>query len=222
MATVTATFLFADIAGFTALTEAHGDEQAAALVADFCRAVRSELPAVGGTQVKTIGDALMLNVPEPAAAVVLGMKITHELMLGHGAPAVRVGMHHGTAVEQDGDFFGAAVNLAARVSAEAGGGEVLLTGETAALASQLEGVLYEPRGRRELRNVREPVELFAAVRTGDADGGPLPCDPVCRMAVDPDRAAGRLVYEDSTYFFCTLACAGEFARNPERFAREHP
>ena len=217
---VSATFLFADIAGFTALTEAHGDEEAAALVGEFCRAVRAELPDYGGTQVKTIGDALMLSIAEPANAVLLGLRITHELMLGHGAPAVRVGMHHGSAIEQDGDYLGAAVNLAARVSAEAGGGEVLLTAETAALAPQLEGVRYEARGRRELRNVREPVELFAAVREGAARAGALPCDPVCRMAVEPERAAGRLVYEDTTYFFCTLACAGEFARHPERFARK--
>ena len=214
-----ATFLFADIAGFTALTEAHGDEQAAELVAEFCRAVRAELPAVGGHQVKTIGDALMLVIPEPADAVLLGLRITHELMLRHGAPAVRVGLNHGSAVERDGDYFGAAVNLAARVSAEASGGEVLLTGPTAALAPDLDGVVYESRGRRELRNVREPVELLAAVRVGASRDAALPCDPVCRMAVDPERAAGRLVHEDTAYFFCSLACAGEFARQPERFVR---
>jgi adenylate cyclase len=218
MSTATATFVFADIAGFTALTEAHGDEEAATLVAEFCRAVGGALPP-GGTQVKTIGDALMLSIPEPSDAVLLALRITNELMLGHGAPAVRVGLHHGSAVERDGDYFGAAVNLAARVSAEASGGEVLLTGETAALAPDLDGVLYEPRGRRELRNVREPVDLFAAVRTTATGAALLPCDPVCRMAVDPDRAAGRLVYEDTAYFFCTLACAGEFARHPERYAR---
>jgi len=216
--TVSATFVFAAIAGFTALTEAHGDEEAAALVAEFCAAVSAELPASGGTQVKTIGDALMLTIPEPGAAVLLGLRIVNELMLGHGAPAVRVGLHHGPAVERDGDYFGAAVNLAARVSAEANGGEVLLTGQTAALAPQLEGVVYEPRGRRTLRNVREPVELFAAVRAGDARDGPLPHDPVCRMAVDPDHAAGRLMYEGAAYFFCSLTCAGQFARHPERFA----
>ena len=48
------------------------------------------------------------------------------------------------------------------------------------------------------------------------DGG-LAMDPVCRMPVDPNRAAGRLVYENTTYFFCTLTCAGAFARGPERF-----
>jgi class 3 adenylate cyclase len=99
------TFVFADIAGFTALTEAHGDEEAAQLVADFSRAVGAELPAIGGRQVKTIGDALMLSIPDPADAVLLALRITHELMLGHGAPALRVGLHHGTAVERVGDYF---------------------------------------------------------------------------------------------------------------------
>jgi adenylate cyclase len=216
--TVEATFVFADIAGFTALTEAHGDEDAAALVADFSRSVRAELPSSGGSEVKTIGDAVMLAIPEPAGAILLGLRITHELMRGHGAPAVRVGLHHGPAIERDGDYFGAAVNLAARVSGEASGGEVLLTAHTAALAPEVDGVLYVPRGRRTLRNVREPVELFAAVRTGETTESDLPRDPVCRMAVDPERSAGRLTYEDTAYFFCSLACAAEFARHPERFA----
>jgi class 3 adenylate cyclase/YHS domain-containing protein len=221
--TTSATFLFADIAGFTALTEAHGDEQAATLVGDFCDAVRAELPMFGGTQVKTIGDALMLRIEDPGQAVLLGLRIAHDVLTGHGAPTVRVGMHHGPAIERDGDYIGAAVNLAARVSAAAIGGEVLLTAHTAALAPEIDGVLYESRGRQTLRNVRDPVELVAAVRQGrHTSGQGLAIDPVCRMAVDPDHAAGRLNYEDATYFFCTLACAGEFARHPERFAQRSP
>jgi adenylate cyclase len=211
-----ATFVFADIAGFTALTEAHGDELAAMLVADFGEAVRGVLPA-GAAHVKTIGDALMLRVPDPGAAILLALTLTHGLMHGHGAPAVRVGLNHGPAVERDGDYFGAAVNLAARVSGLASGGEVLVTGHTAALVPDLEGVFYEPRGRQALRGVREPVEIFAAVRQSESAQGGLPVDPVCRMAVDPDRAAGRLLYDGNAYFFCTLTCAGEFAREPERF-----
>jgi adenylate cyclase len=217
MGSTEATFLFADIAGFTALTEAHGDEEAATLVADFCDAVNGELPP-GAAHVKTIGDAIMLRIPDPGQAILLGLKITRELMPGHGAPAVRVGLHHGSAIERDGDYFGAAVNLAARVSGVATGGEVLLTGQTAALVPELEGVFYEPRGREALRNVREPVELFAAVRAGEVSAGGFPVDPVCRMAVDPDRAAGRLVHEGTAYFFCTLTCAGAFASHPERYA----
>jgi adenylate cyclase len=212
-----ATFLFADIAGFTALTEAHGDEQAATLVADFCDAVRAELPLFGGRQIKTIGDALMLRIDDPRQAVLLGLRIANDLLTGHGSPTVRVGMHHGPAIERAGDYIGASVNLAARVSAAATGGEVLLTAQTAALASEIDGVLYESRGRQTLRNVRDPVELIAAVRQGHTSDRGLAIDPVCRMAVDPDHAAGRLNYADATYFFCTLTCAGEFARHPERF-----
>jgi adenylate cyclase len=212
-----ATFLFADIAGFTALTEVHGDEQAARVVADFCGAVMRELPAFGATHVKTIGDALMLRVADPAQAVLLGLRIALDLLRGHRAPAVRVGLHHGPAIERDGDYFGAAVNLAARVSAAATGGEVLLTGQTAALARNIEGVRYEFRGCSALRNIRDPVELVAAVREGQTRELRFAIDPVCRMAVDPEYAAGRLVIDDAVYFFCSLACAGEFARQPERF-----
>jgi adenylate cyclase len=211
-----ATFVFADIAGFTALTEAHGDEEALELVEELSRAVETELPAVRGEKVKTIGDALMLRIPAPADAILLGLRIANDLT-EHGAPAVRVGLHHGPAVEREGDYFGASVNLAARVSGLASGGEVLLTGETAALAPDLEGVLYESRGRQILRNVAEPLEIFAALRLEEAAEGRLPVDPVCRMVVDPERAAGRLVYEGSAYFFCSLSCVGEFAQRPERF-----
>lgn len=91
-----------------------------------------------------------------------------------------------------------------------------MTGQTAALVPMLEGVYFESRGRHELRNVREPVEVFAAVPIG-AQTGNLAVDPVCNMVVDPDRAVGRLVHEGSAYFFCTLTCAGEFARQPERY-----
>jgi adenylate cyclase len=212
-----ATFVFADIAGFTALTEAHGDEEAVKLVEELSEGVEAELPAIQGEYVKTIGDALMLRIPAPGDAVLLALRIANDLLSAHAAPTVRVGLHHGPAVERKGDYFGASVNLAARVSALASGGEVLLTGQTAALAPDLEGVLYESRGRQTLRNVAEPLEIFAALRVGEAAEGRLPVDPVCRMVVDPDRAAGRLSHDGSTYFFCSLSCAGEFARQPERF-----
>jgi adenylate cyclase len=123
-------------------------------------------------------------------------------------------------VERDGDFFGAAVNLAARVSAQAVAGEVLMTAGTASLAADLGEIIYESRGRQQLRNVRDPVELVAAVRVGETARRGLPVDPVCQMAVDPEHAAGRLTYEDEAYFFCSLECAAAFAARPETYARD--
>lgn len=218
MADTAATFVFADIAGFTALTEAHGDEQAVAVVDALCAAVDVDLPA-GGTRVKSIGDAVMLRVPDPGDAILLGLRMTRYVLGESGMFGVRVGLHHGTAVEREGDYFGATVNLAARVSSLAAGGEVLMTGQTAVLVPDLDGVVFESRGKRDLHNVAEPVEIFAALRTSDVGVDKLPIDPVCRMAVDPDRAAGRLTYEGTVYYFCSLPCAGHFASYPGRFAR---
>jgi class 3 adenylate cyclase/YHS domain-containing protein len=212
-----ATFLFADIAGFTALTEAHGDEQAVAVVDAFCAAVDVELPT-GGTRIKSIGDAVMLRVPNPGDAILLGLRITRDVLGQNGMFGVRVGLHYGTAVERGGDYFGATVNLAARVSSLAAGGEVLMTGQTAVLVPRLDGVVFESRGKHDLHNVAEPVEIFAALRSSDVGADELPIDPVCRMAVDPDRAAGRLTYGGTVYYFCSLPCVGHFATYPERFA----
>jgi adenylate cyclase len=212
-----AAFLFADIAGFTALTEAHGDEHAVQLVDEFANAVQVELPRLDGEYVKSVGDALMLRVPDPGDAVRLALWITRNAIGGHQAPSVRVGCNYGSAVERGGDYFGATINVAARVSALARGGEVLVTGHTAALAPDLEGVLYESRGRQVLRNVAEPVEIFAVVRL-DENAGHLAVDPVCQMAVDPEHAVGRLLVDEKAYYFCSLTCAAAFARQPERYA----
>jgi class 3 adenylate cyclase len=213
-----ATFLFADIAGFTALTEAHGDEQAVQLVEEFAEVVQAELPSVGGEYVKTVGDALMLRVPDPADAIRLGLWITRDAMRGHNAPSIRVGGNHGPAIDRGGDYFGTTINVAARVSALAGGGELLVTGQTAALAPDLPGVLYESRGRQALRNVAEPVEIFAAVRV-DETADHLAIDPVCQMAVDPEHAVGRVLLDEQVYCFCSLTCTAAFAGQPERYRR---
>ena len=86
------TFLFADLAGFSALTEAHGDEDAADLVGDFCNCVRELLGGYDAEEVKTIGDAIMLRCSDQAQAVELGVRIVEEVGGRPGFPVVRVGM----------------------------------------------------------------------------------------------------------------------------------
>ena len=80
-----------------------------------------------------------------------------------------------------------------------------------------EPVILHPRGRRVLRNVADPVELFEASCDVSRSREGLPIDPVCRMAVDPEHAAGSLVYGGIEYRFCSLDCAHQFAAAPERF-----
>jgi adenylate cyclase len=226
----TQTFLFADLSGFTALTEVHGDEEAADLAASFFADVRAILGEHGGHEVKTIGDEAMIRCDSASSAIALGLRLVREIGERHGLPSVRVGLHTGPAAERDGDWFGATVNLAARVSALAAGGEVLLTGASAAEAGAPgggdlgglpphENVVLVPRGRRQLRNVSEPVEVLEASCERARSRERLPIDPVCRMAVDPDHAAGTLSHEGTAYYFCSMRCARTFAAEPERYAR---
>jgi adenylate cyclase len=215
------TFLFADIAGYTALTEAHGDADAAELAATFSREV-SELARAGdGEVIKTIGDAVMVRHADPTDAVALGLAAAHEVIAGHGFPAVRVGMHHGPAVAREGDWFGATVNLAARVAAMAAGGEVLVTGAVRDRVRELGGVEFESRGEQRVRNVATPVPLFAAVRD-DRSRETRHVDPVCRMLVAEDRQAGNFRHEGVLYRFCSLECARRFLSDPEAYAAPPP
>ena len=68
-------------------------------------------------------------------------------------------------------------------------------------------------GRQVLRNVAEPVEIFSVVRL-DETADHLAIDPVCQMAVDPDRAVGRLQPDGSAYYFCSLDVAGSLCPAP--------
>ena len=210
------TFLFADLAGYTALTEAHGDERAADIAADFHGEVRAVLALHDADEVKSIGGAVMVVAREPHCAVEVARHLVSEVGARHGALGVRVGMHSGEAVERDGDWFGAAVNLAARVGEVAAAGEVLMTAATRAVAgSALEGLEVRPRGRRRFKNVGEPVELFALVENTSLELARLPVDPVCRMAVQPPGVAR--VHRGVEHHFCSVACADRFSAAPERY-----
>jgi class 3 adenylate cyclase len=212
------TFLFADLASYTVLTEVHGDEEAVRLVEHYCDGMRRLLPEHGGHEVKAIGDALLVRVPEADQAVRLGIRAARELGgAEHGFPSVRVGMHCGPAVERSGDFFGRTVNIAARVSALAGAGEVLVTDEVVKAAGALESVRFIERGRHPLKGIEEPVLIYLASAGAQESPEGLPIDPVCHMAVDPERAAGTIVHEGTRYHFCSVRCIRRFAAEPEGF-----
>jgi adenylate cyclase len=212
------TFLFADLAGFTAMTEAHGDEAAADAVADFCRGVSELAPHYDAEQVKSIGDAVMVRVSEAGAAIGLAVRLIGDVGTRHGSLGVRVGAHTGPAVQREGDWFGAAVNLAARVAAVAERGEVLMTDVTHSAAGEALGDYeIEVRPGQTFKNVAEPVTLYALALASQPDVADLPIDPVCRMAVDPSKSAERRARGGLEVCFCSAECAAVFDRHPERY-----
>jgi len=211
------TFLFADLAGFTALTEAHGDDDATTVVTRFYDLARVSL--IGETRlVKTIGDAVMVVTGSAPDAVLTTLKLANSVRAEPGFPAVRAGLHSGPAVERDGDYFGAAVNLAARITAYARSDQILCTEAVAESIRSLENVVIHSTGTANFKNVLQPVALF---EIEDAQCHKLhqAIDPVCRMGIDRDTAPARLPYQDDLYHFCSFDCAQKFAQSPEVYVK---
>jgi class 3 adenylate cyclase/YHS domain-containing protein len=209
-----ATFCFVDLAGFTALTEAHGDDAAADLVARFAATVDAALQG-DATVVDRIGDAVFLVGETPERLLRCLQRLWSSSLEEAEFPILHAGVHHGEAVLRDGRWVGTAVNLAARVAAHARGGQVLATAPVAARAA-VAGIDARSIGRTSLRNLLAPVELFVLdFPAGCADDV---VDPVCRMRVCPESAPGHVRHDERDYWFCSLACVARFAANPSAYA----
>jgi adenylate cyclase len=207
---VQSTFCFVDLAGFTAFTEAQGDDDAADVASRFAEITRASL-GTGDRLVKTIGDAVFVTSPTATSGIELVERLLMRTSSQLEFPALRAGLHFGEAVQRDGDVFGAAVNLAARVAAEAYAGEVICT-QPIADAAKEQDIPVVDLGPVPLKNVRTSIELYSlALMVGD---NATPLDPVCRAPVDRRAAAGRLRYGNVEYWFCSLTCAAAFASNP--------
>lgn len=215
------TFLFADLAGFTALTEVHGDERAADIAIEFCRALNRLLPD-DAEDLKMLGDACLVRVGDAAEAVTLGVRLTSGLAPQHGALDVRVGMNTGPAVRRGDDWFGSAVNTAARVAELAGPRDTLLTEATLRAAGTPPGVLFEDCGQHELRHVGAPAHLYRArAEEAGEHAGRWVVDSVCQMRLDAAHAATTIDHDGGEHFFCSSLCAGRFVHTPERYLRNH-
>jgi adenylate cyclase len=148
---------FADLAGYTRLTEEAGEQEAVDVVERFVSSVENTLPD-DARIVKTIGDEVMVVGSDPPALA--DWAVGFQSVYGDLRPAPRIGIHAGPALYRDGDYYGRAVNLAARVGARAGGGEVLVTRAVVAAAGR--HLAFDHVGEVKLKGFDEATELFLA------------------------------------------------------------
>jgi len=147
---------FADLAGYTRMTEEAGEEEALTAVERFVEAVEETLPD-DARIIKTIGDEVMVVGSDPAALTdwAVGFQAMHT-----ERPLPRIGIHYGETLYRDGDYYGREVNQAARVAARAAGGEVLVTRPVVDAAGA--HVEFDPIGEVRLKGFSYVTELFLA------------------------------------------------------------
>jgi len=156
------TVAFTDLEGFTSFTAEYGDDAASQLLARHQRTVGPIVRSRGGRTVKSLGDGLLLTFNSPEAAVLAGLEL---LEVQPDALRMRVGLHTGEVrVQRDHDVVGHVVNIAARVTEVADGGEVLATTAIREEVGDLPGVAFGRARRRALKGIGEPVRVCAVRR----------------------------------------------------------
>ena len=148
---------FVDLTGYTRLTEEQGDAAAAELAGRLAALVEGISRRYGGRPVRWLGDGGMFVFREPAAAVAAATVMVAQAKHS-GLPPTHIGIHCGPVVFQDGDIYGSTVNIAARLSARAAPGEVLVSQPVADRIAQ--PTRLEPVGLVELKGVAQPLKVW--------------------------------------------------------------
>ena len=162
------TVLFTDIDDYTALTDRLGDRDAHELVRVHDRVVRAALARSGGREIKHTGDGIMACFASASRALEAAVSIEEAARawsLADGQPAqlhVAIGMNSGAPIVDDGDLFGVVVNVAARITDCASGGQILVPDVVRQLAAG-KGFCFRLFDTRCLEGMAEAVPLFEVV-----------------------------------------------------------
>jgi class 3 adenylate cyclase len=164
------TVLFTDVEGSTALTQRLGDAGAREVLRRHERIVREALQAHGGAEVKAMGDGFMASFSSATGALECAIAMqrafaAHDDEHPETPIRVRIGLNAGEPIAEAEDLFGTAVNMAARIAAQAAGGEILASDVVRQLVAG-KGFLFADRGEVALRGFEDPVRLYQ-VRWGE-------------------------------------------------------
>ena len=152
---------FADLTGYTRLTEEAGELEAVDAVERFVDSVQSTLPD-DARVIKTIGDEVMIVGSDPAALTAWAVEFQRR---GTGRMLPRIAVHYGNALYRDGDYYGRDVNIASRVGARAAGAEVLVTRPVVENARG--AIEFKRIADVRLKGFNESTEIFIARANDD-------------------------------------------------------
>ena len=161
--------MFADVVGSTQLFEVLGDDMARATIAETLELLTNVTNGHGGTVIKTIGDEVMCTFPEADDSANAATEM-HETLedandMREEGPKIkiRIGMHFGPALLEGGDVFGDAVNVAARMAAQAKGGQIITTKTTIDLLDPITQATSRFVDRAPIKGKKEDIEIYEII-----------------------------------------------------------
>jgi adenylate cyclase len=155
--------VFADLSGYTRLTEQLGDAAAEDMALRLAELMQDIANRHDGVVVKMLGDGVHFHFRDPGRAVIGSLELVEQAE-PQGLPPAHVGVNAGPMTYIDGDYYGFTVILAARIASQAGPGQVFVGEAAAAANGRPRGVRYEQVGPVPLKGVARPVTVYRAVR----------------------------------------------------------
>jgi adenylate cyclase len=153
---------FADLSGYTRLTEEAGDEVAAHVSVKLAEVVNGIASDFRGSVVKMLGDGVLFHFKDPNDAVMGSLEIL-DRVIPAGLPPAHVGVNAGPMIYEEGDYFGRTVNIAARIASQARAHQVFM-GEDVLHHVDPRGFRVVEAGPFELKGIANPLTLYEAIR----------------------------------------------------------
>ena len=147
------------------MTEEAGDEVAARVSLTLADLVNEIASLYDGVVVKMLGDGVHFHFDDPQDAVMASLAVVDEVGPA-GLPPAHIGVNAGPVIYDEGDYFGRTVNIAARIAAQAGAGQVYVGADVEPLVRP-EGFRLIDVGAMELKGIAVPVNVLQALRDGD-------------------------------------------------------
>jgi adenylate cyclase len=163
-----AAIMFTDMVGYSALAQ-RDDKLALELLEEHRRLLREIFPRFHGTEIKTIGDAFLVEFGSALEAAQCAIEIQRALakrntdVSADRRIAVKIGIHIGDVVHRDGDVYGDGVNIASRIEPLAGAGGICVSMDVERQIRNALEARFEKFGTADLKNIKLPMDLFRIV-----------------------------------------------------------
>lgn len=204
--------LMADLSGYTAMTEMHGAQAAAQLIGKYERLVRQSLHGASFLHERA-GDQVVVLSPRADDLAHTALDILQRSAAEHHFLPVHAGLHFGDALGLNGHYYGSAMNLAARIAAQAKKGQLLCSMDFIGALSAPDRYRYSYHGQFRFKNVRATREVVELRPFPSGHLRQKATDPVCRMQVDKATAGIVCRANDRLYHFCSETCRAAFLRD---------
>jgi serine/threonine protein kinase/class 3 adenylate cyclase len=193
------TILFTDVVGSTAYFDRYGDTAGVAMLHSHTDVVGDTVESFHGRVVKTIGDSVMAEFPDPKDAVQAAVSIQRrqlELNLSlsdRQKIQMRIGINTGVGFRKAGDVYGDVVNLAARLTKRSGPAQILISGDVQEGSGKIEGIIYHHLGKVTVEGRSDKDELYEVIWTDPGEYAELRRDASNALMKGEHAVAGQSV-----------------------------